>query len=254
MQQKRLISIVVFCIFFNAKDVYAKNAECSKDKPLIIGVQNINYSPHYDFVTENSHAYFNALIAWLAKETNCKFIIKALPIKRLQLSFKHRQIDFMYPDNPTWHNKLEAERFYSVPVTTALGGTMVKQNNIGIDVAQFKKLAFPRGFSPVAWYELSDKKQLAFKEVSTPVAALKMVITNRADGADIELNVANFLIKKYQLEPLVLAEKLPFTPTNFHLSTYNKIHTLKAINALIATNPQFISTLKRQYNLIESRP
>jgi len=254
MQQKLLTLFVVFCILLNAKDVYAKSAKCSQNKPLIIGVQNINYSPHYNFVTEEKSAYFNELIAWLAQKTNCQFKIKVLPIKRLQLSFANQQVDFMYPDNPNWHNEPDAKRFYSIPVTTALGGTMVKADKKSIDLTMFKTLAFPRGFTPVAWYQLNNKERLVFKEVSSPLAALKMVIANRADGADIEYNVASFLTEKYQLEPLVLAKDLPFTPTHFHISTYNQVDTLKVMNTLIATNPQLISKLKQKHNLAETTP
>jgi len=254
MKQTLQKLIAVIFVFFIAKEVNAENGKCLSATPLIVGVQSIAYSPHYDFVSDKQEGYFNDLIKWLEEKTQCTFLIRPLPIKRLKLSLRYQHIDFMYPDNPTWNKTFDIDRYYSVPVTTALGGTMVKQSNENTKLHAFNRLAFPRGFTPVAWYQLEDGAHIKFTEVSSVLATLKMVLTNRADGADIEYNVANYLVTKHKLEPLVLAKNLPFTPTHFHLSTYRQTTIMQQINQLISTNPEVISKLKNKHGIIEKPP
>jgi hypothetical protein len=78
-----------------------------------------------------------------------------------------------------------------------------------------------------------------------------MVIYNRADGADVEFNVANYLTKKNNLSPLVLAKQLPPWPTPFHLSTQKHPKLLILINQLMKQYPQEIKSLKDKLNIKE---
>jgi len=191
------------------------------EKPVYtIGVQAIEYSPHYNFEDKNAASYFSEYVAWLNNNLPCRFIVKPYPIKRLNLLFNQKQVDFIYPDNPNWHDEITAQsRSYSTPLVTALGGTVVKLKDKDIELGDFKRLAFPRGFTPIAWLELQAQYIIEFAETNSAKAALQMVLSSRASGADVEWNVANYLIKVNGLKPMTLGRKLPFTPTKFHLAT-----------------------------------
>jgi len=225
-----------------------------KNKTYVIGVQAIDYSPHYNFIQQGKANFFGDFVLWLSEQTQCNFQVKVLPIKRLNAEFeKTDNIDFVYPDNPNWHDSaINAKRYYSKRLVTALGGTMVKPEHELISIEQFTNLAFPRGFSPVAWYPLQAKYGIQFTETLNATSALKMVLVNRVDGADIELNVARYLIDKAGMEPLVLAKNLPFTPTGFHLSTYRETALLEQINTLISNRQLDLAVLKQKAKLIES--
>jgi polar amino acid transport system substrate-binding protein len=232
---------------------------CDK-KTYTIGVQAIDYSPHYNFVTNNSVNFFEEFIVWLKHKTGCNFEVVSLPIKRLNLAFEQQKnIDFIYPDNPNWHDttqvkKEDIQRTYSPEITSALGGTMVKAINKNISLTDFNILAIPRGFTPVAWLPLQNKYKVKFREVTDGKAALLMVQTGRVDGADIEYNVAQYLINKYKLTPLVLAKNLPFTPTGFHLSTFSQLKMMSTINELVINNQADINEIKQKVKLLEKTP
>jgi len=221
-----------------------------------IGIQRIDYTPHYNFMPSNNPDFFNLFIEWITLETGCKFQITALPIKRLNIIFEKRRIDFIYPDNPIWHEHkpLKITRYYSPSIATALGTTMVKKEFKNISLADFNELAIPRGFSPVAWYPLQKKHLIKFREVSNAEAALRMVQAGRVDGADIEYNVAQHIVRTKKLEPLVVGAKLPYTPTGFHLATADHPNMLNVINDLINNNQDKLDQMRKSVNLIEAIP
>jgi len=233
--------------------VVSKNTNaCPQKSPYVIGVQAIDYSPHYNFIEQNTPNYFGNFIQWVESKTQCKFLFKILPIKRLNLTFNPRSnLDFIYPDNATWHTESD-QRIYSHAIALALGSTMVKPENINLTLENFNILAIPSGFTPAAWLNLPPKYPITIHETVNAKSALLMTIYQRADGADVEYNVANYLIKKYHYNPLVLAKHLPFSPTTFHISTFNHPKLLTLINQLITAYPDEINQLKAQVNLHES--
>jgi len=231
--------------------VSAKVAACEQ-KNYIIGVQSIDYSPHYNFVEKGAPSFFSLFLQWLEKKTACKFTVKALPIKRLNFD-EHNiiSLDFIYPDNATWHDKNEGKRFYSYPLVTAMTGMMVRPEEKNEELEHFKTLSTIRGFTPVQWLSLAPKYTIKFHETYNALASLKMVIYHRADGADVEYNVANYLLKKHHLEKLVLADKLPAWPTPFHISSAKHLNIINRINQLIKKYPDEIQALKDKVSIKE---
>ncbi len=222
------------------------------DKIYVIGVEAIEYSPHYNFVRPAQANFFGDFVTWLAKKTQCNFQVKSLPIKRLKYAYENTgNIDFIYPDNPNWHDKNSQQRFFSKGLVTALGTTMVKAKNVSMEIGNFHSLAFPRGFSPVAWYPLQQKYGITFSETSNALAALKMVDANRVDGADVEYNVAQYLMLQGEIHNLKVAQNLPFTPTSFHLSTLKEQVFITYINDIIEQSFDEIETIKQQLGIVE---
>jgi len=228
-------------------------AACDKNKNYIIGVQSMNYSPHYNFVEKGAPSYFSLFLAWLEQKTNCHLSVKILPIKRLNFDKNNLiQLDFIYPDNITWHDKKAEKRFYSFPLVTAMTGMMVRPDNENSPLEQFKVLATVRGFTPAQWLSLAPKYPIKFHETHDALSSLKMVLYNRADGADVEYNVAQYLLRKNHLGQLVLATKLPALPTTFHISSRKYPEIINQINQLIKKYPDEIQALKDKVNLIET--
>lgn len=251
----RLISVILFSFA-----VYSPFSSACEKSPYLIGVEDIDYSPHYNFVDSSQPSYFQNFIDWLELKTNCKFHNVPLPLKRLKIAFEiPQQIDFIYPDNPNWHTgskktTRQRPRTFSRPIATALGGTMVAVNNSNITPNKFDVLVFPRGFTPVAWLPLKDEYQISFKEVNDAKAALMMVQAGRATGADIEYNVAQYLIQYHELEPMALAKNLPFVPTDFQLSTVDNVEMIEIISRLIEENSDELSRMKQKAGLLEVKP
>lgn len=236
--------------------LYSYNVQAVNcERAYVIGVQAVDYSPHYNFIEAEQPNFFGDFVNWLSAKTGCQFRIKALPIKRLSAEYEQNDtIDFLYPDNPNWHSKKvkdSKQRSYSSPITTALGGTMVTKANQELAIEDFTNLAFPRGFTPVAWFPLQKEYPIKFTETVNAVAALKMLVTNRVDGADIEYNVAQHLMKTNNFNSLVLAKNLPYTPTMFYISTLNEHELLDQFSMVINTHHKEVIQLKADLNIIE---
>ncbi|GHF94322.1 hypothetical protein [Thalassotalea marina] len=257
MFKKSIITLVSLCFV----SISLPSIACEK-VPYKVGVQSIDYSPHYNGEHPNKETFFKLFIAWVSNKTGCKFEVINLPIKRLYLEFESDSFDLMYPDNPAWHSNSSSDeqtapldtRLYSPKIATALGGTMVKPEHENIKLESFRVLVFPRGFSPIAWYPLQESHAIEFKEVTDAAAALMMVDAGRATGADIEYNVARHLAKEHHYTALVLAKNLPFTPTGFHLSTIKHPKLMATISQLIDEHPQELSAMRKKAGLIENLP
>lgn len=249
------INYLSIFIIFISLSFTAQASTVSCKRPYVIGVQGVDYSPHYNFIDVGQPNFFGKFIDWISLKTGCQFTVRVLPIKRLKSEYEHKNsIDFIYPDNPNWHDKdshTSNKRSFSSPIAIALGGTIVTEDNENMTISEFRSLAFPRGFTPVAWYAYQEQYPITFTETVNAVSALKMVTTNRVDGADIEFNVAQHLIHKNNLGPLVLAKELPFTPTSFYLSTLTEHEMLAELTTLINRNQKEIIQLKSSLNIIE---
>jgi len=250
-KQAIILFLAVFCNVTMAQ-------QCDPKKEYVIGVQAVDYSPHYNFVQTDKANFFGEFVNWLKTKTQCNISILALPIKRLKIEFeKSNNIDFIYPDNPNWHKQSDNtvqlnKRYFSSPLTLALGSTIVSQENENITLDDFNTLAFPRGFTPVAWYQYVKQYNINFVETTNAYAALKMLELKRVDGADIEFNVAQYLIKEHKMSAMVMAKHLPFSPTGFHLSTIKEKLLLEHISHLINKHQDEINHLKSKYNIVET--
>lgn len=220
-----------------------------------VGVQDIDYSPHYDARFDKKKGYIFDLLALFEKRNNVKFVYISLPNKRLkQRFFERRDLDLIYPLNPSWLNPDIDQRglMFSSPITKIIGGTMVMPKNKKLTMDKFSTLAVPRGFTPIEWYKLQGKYDFNIVEVANAWDALNMVMLGRADGADIEFNVANVLLaKKQQANQLVLGEYLPISQIHFFMASYRHHFLIKKFDKFTLEQKDAITQLKQEYGLIE---
>lgn len=216
-----------------------------------VGTQSISYKPHYDFSSPETDSFAEALLQLFAAQQNIQFKVVVLPTKRLNIE---AQVDFIYPDNPLWRKEQQHqnELFFSQPVVHILGATMVPLLRQHLPLNKVKTIAVPRGFTPE--HLLKVQPDYGFSIVETPDAesALKMVLLGRVDAADVELNVANFLLTKLgQPGALVPGTALPFAPVGFHLSSARHPDLILAFDRFLQSHQKQIKQLKQQYQLQE---
>lgn len=218
-----------------------------------IGTQNFDYSPQYNFISPKDKGFAWAVLEAFAKQHDIHFEYVPLPLRRLQDELKRGSIDFIYPDNARWlqgEDPHPSDKTFSRALIMATYGTMVHQRREGMGTENFRSVAFPKGFSPTKWRILLKQKTLHLVETSTPELALKMVLRDRADGADIEYNVTQFILDKIgQPGKLVLDETLPITVVGFRLSTLRHKSLIEKLNIFLADNQALIRNLKKQYGM-----
>ncbi len=227
----------------------------AKQPTYVIGIEDINYYPHYDFTAAQPRGYFYDLMQLFSQKSGYQFRFQKLPVKRLYLSAKD-DVDFVYPDNPKWQPYLHAtfDKTYSDPLIYTLGSTMVRRDNRNLAVANVKSLAIIHGFTPFRWLELKKLYNFRIMDVPDVDSALGLLLKDRVDAAVIEYNVANaFLTAQQKSGELVFGENLPFTEVPFLLSTLKHQAVIAEFNQFMRTEKTAIRQLKAKYKLIEHK-
>lgn len=228
-------------------------SHASEQETLIVGCQDIDYYPHYNFNLADDKGYAWAVLEAFSKQSGHQFEYRAYPIKRLQRELADGNIAFVYPDNAGWqslHQKIDSHKLLSEPLITASSGTIVLEKREFNPIEKFGSLAVPHGFTPEHWLEVIAQKRLHLLEVDTPIAALNLVLKDRVDGADIESHVARHLLAQSgQQSKVRLAKSLPHGPVTFHLSTIKRRDVIEQLNAFIASNQALMTQLRAEYQL-----
>jgi polar amino acid transport system substrate-binding protein len=223
---------------------------------FVIGIEQIDYYPHYDFSQRQKRGYFFDLIQLFSDKTGHQFKFMPLPVKRLYSSTTSG-IDLIYPDNPLWQQYMEpgTDKFYSSPVIFTLGSTLVKPELQHITLEKFRSLAVIHGFVPTQWLALKSQHKYRMVDVPDVASALGLVLKGRLDGANIEFNVAQHYLRSIAAQDqLVIAEQLPFTQLPFLMSTVKHPQLLAQFDLFLQENAAEVVALKRKYQLQEQRP
>jgi len=244
---KYWIAAVVMCC--------AALVRADEPRQVVVGIEQIDYYPHYDFSAGQQRGYFYDVMQLFGKTSGYRIRFAALPVKRLYQE-ANDSVDLVYPDNPSWQQYLIADyqKTFSDPLIYTLGSTMVLPQNRQMLLENFRSLAVIHGFAPHRWLELQPRYKFRIVDVADSASALGLVLKSRVDGASIELNVANeYLRRQGQPGALVAAEHLPFTELPFLLSSVHKPQLIIEFNRFLQLHRKEIMQLKQKYQLLEPR-
>lgn len=223
---------------------------------FVVGTEDLNFYPHYDFTSADSQGFANEVLQLFARSYGYQFSFQPLPVKRLYHELDNL-VDFIYPDNPSWvkYQGSHASRLFSEPLIYNLGTTLVLPANKQIRLEQFRTLAVIHGFTPTAWLKLRGQYRFKLYEVPNAVSAVNLVLKGELQGADVEYNVAQQILRQQQQpDALVVAQNLPMTRVAFHLSTVRHPQVLQQFNRFLLSHQAEISALKQKYQLTDSLP
>lgn len=230
--------------------VYSTSLAAEK---YIVGAQNIQYLPHYDFSSPVDKGVGWAILEAFSKHSGHEFIYLSMPIRRLQMELMKGHVDFVYPDNPNWYNQITKaeDKFFSLPLTHAITGTLVKQKNSGKGINSIKRIVMPLGFTPVNWQTRVDEKLTEIIWTSDIYAGLSMLQKGRVDAMDLEVHVGKYYSEHtLGFDNFVLDLTLPHNEAPFMLSTLHHQAILAELNQFIKSNPQKIREIKQAYGII----
>ena len=225
----------------------------SAQQQFIVCTEDINFYPHYDFTRPDSPGFANEVLALFSKEYGYRFSFQPLPVKRLYHELDNL-VDFIYPDNPNWTSlqRVDGQRLFSEPVIYNLGTTMVRPEQQHITLSEFRTLAVIHGFTPTAWLKIRQQYRFKLYEVPNAVSAINLVLKGQLDGADVEYNVAQHILRSQQQEgALVAATQLPRTRVSFHLSSVRHPEVLQQFNRFLLSHKAEIASLKQKYQLTD---
>ncbi|GEA04902.1 hypothetical protein KUL17_37990 [Alteromonas sp. KUL17] len=238
----RCIRLFIGCLF--SLNIYA-------DK-YVIGAQNLAYFPHYDFASSTDKGVAWSILEAFSEASGHEFVYLSLPIRRLQLELVKGNVDFVYPDNRGWYNSITTsnDKYFSLPLTSAVTGTIVKRQNAGKGIEKIKNLAMPLGFTPVNWQERIDTQRTQITWVTDIQQGLALLYQERVDGLDLEYFVSQRSAPlSYEQDAFTLDLTLPHNEIPFSLSTLYHQDIISELNKFISSNPELIDSIKTKYGI-----
>ena len=208
---------------------------------FIVGSQNIEYYPHYNFSSPIDKGVGWAILEAFSEASGHEFSYLTMPVRRLQMEMLKGHVDFVYPDNPGWYNDVTdtKEKYFSVALTRAVTGTFVKPKNVNKGINAIKRIAMPLGFTPVNWQARLDQNLIKIVSISDTFAGLSLLQLERVDALDFEYHVGNF----------ILDITLPHNEIPFMLSALRHQEVIEELNAFINNNPAIIDSIKARYGM-----
>ena len=238
----RCIGLFIGCLF--SLNIYAEK--------YVIGAQNLAYFPHYDFASSTDKGVAWSILEAFSEASGHEFIYLSLPIRRLQLELVKGSVDFVYPDNRGWYNSIttSSDKHFSLPLTSAVTGTIVKRENAGGGIGKIKHLAMPLGFTPVNWQKRIDNKHTQITWVTNTQQGLALLYQERVDGLDLEYFVSQSSAPlAYEKGAFTLDLTLPHNEIPFSLSTLYHKDIISELNDFITSNPELIDSIKAKYGI-----
>lgn len=220
---------------------------------IVVGVENINYFPHYSVDNGEYLGVGRDVIDAFAKDSNYEVVYKPLPVKRLFNALVQGQIDLKYPDNKNWATdiKKDAKVFYSKKIISYIDGVMVKPLEVGKGKQRIKTLGTVMGFTPFEYIDDIKSQKIKVRENPSFTALLRQTIVGRVDGAYINIDVANYNLNEVLKEggSLKFDKNLPYTKDYYHLSSVKNPKLVKEFDSWLEKNQDKLSLIKAKYNL-----
>lgn len=218
-----------------------------------IGVENINYLPHYSTDKGEYSGFGREIMDAFSKDAGHTFEYKPMPIKRLMNAYKSGTVDAKYPDNKYWgsDDKKGLSVVYSYPVVEFIDGVMVKPDRAGKGVENLKTLGTVLGFTPFEYLGLIKQEKVKVTENKSFTALLKQTMIGRIDGAYINVDVAQYTLDTAMKKKgeLIFDDALPHTKSHYHISSINKPELIDQFNEWLTNNKGTVAKIKAKFDL-----
>lgn len=245
------ITMILFVLLIFFSDKRANATE------YIIGVEDLDYLPYYTVTPDGNYSGFaKELLDTFARENGYRFSYRPLPLKRLFKSLVNGKIDFKFPDNPLWKNKMKAGHsvIYSASVVKTIDGLLILPENAMNNTFKIKTIGTIMGFTPWLFQEGAARNQFQISENSSLTGLFKQVLNGRIDAAYANPVVAAYFLehKLNNQNGLVFDNTRPFTVSLYHMSTIRHIEIMKQFDHFLQVKKREIDQLKHSYKISEA--
>ncbi len=251
---RRLLGLL-FCLGLAvapAALTFAAPAAMADDRPeYVIGVEELDYYPAY---AVQDGAYVGAareIFDAFAADAGIAFRYQPLPVNRLYADLTGGGIDFKFPDNPHWNPTAKAgsEVAYSAPVIAYIDGVMVRPARKGREADALATLGTVTGFTPFSWLDRIEDGRVRLSENAQMRPLLRQVMTDRIDGAYVNVAVASHLLAADfgDAGALVFDADLPHSRDAYRLSAVRHPDLIARFNAWLAANGARVAEIKARY-------
>jgi hypothetical protein len=217
-----------------------------------VGVSYVNDYPMFALADLEDRGFGWSILEMFAKANNIEFEYVVMPITRLQPSMDSGAIDFIFPDNPNWsaYRSNRIPNIYSGAVLSAISATYVATENQFMMLDEVNNVAIPFGYTANSWFgpiKNFNIKSMPVRDLNT---ALYSIAQRTADAADVEYNIAQYLISQNtSLREVVVNANLPSKAVEYHLSSIKHIIVLEKLTTFIEKEQDSIARLRERYGI-----
>ncbi len=238
------VAVIIFCF---------ANLSLAQTKVYVIGVENIDYFPHFTYENGKFGGHGRAILDAFAKSQGYTFVYEAFPIKRLYKNLLDKKLDFKYPDNPNWKQKLKqgTQVHYSHSVAEYIDGVVVLPERKGQGVKQLKTLGTVLGFTAWDYLDLINSKVVELDENPNFRSLLRKVFLKRVDGGYANIAVVRYQLEKMGKDPLALVfdPNLPHTRDSYRVSTIKHPKLIEEFDLFLNKERHLVEQLKQSFKL-----
>lgn len=220
---------------------------------LVVGVEDIQYLPHYQWDGKTYTGFGAELLSKFAEDEGYEIEFQALPVSRLMRAVVNGDVDLKYPDNAYWSSDLKSDAgvVYSQTVVEAIDGVMVLPDHKNRPVEELEKLGTVLGFTPYTWLDRIETGDVALSENKSFESLIRQVIAGRTDGAYANLDVFTYALGEMgeTADALVFDDSLPHSVSSYHLSTSTRADVVSKFDTWLIENAELVAELKGKHGL-----
>lgn len=217
-----------------------------------VAVETQSYRPYFSVESGRYEGYARELLDAFAATLGCRFSYRPLPIKRAHGGFLAGQLDFRFPDNPTWNAELKQEHsvHYSAPVIDFVDGLLVLPQHVGRGQGAIRELGTLLGFTPASYAAAIATGEITLRQVRSTRSLLQMGLMGRVDAVYLNPVVARLVLAEMgRPQALHFDPGLPFQSDHYYLSSLRHPQLLQRFNAFLRDSGELQRALRHKYDL-----
>ncbi len=221
----------------------------------MVGVESQDYRPFYWTEGGEFRGPARDILDAFAARAGVHLFYEPLPVNRLYEKYLDGELDFKFPDHPSWKPGLKKGRniVYSLPLLHFVDGVMVVPRRKGRGLAGLKVLGTVLGFTPRAYLEQIRQGRIRLCENASLVGLLEQAIMGRIDGAYVNPLVAKYLLRHTLKKPgaLVFDAALPHVKGSYLLSSFKHPGLISELNRFVSKQGDLLEGIRVRYGLEE---
>ncbi len=229
-------------------------AEEARRTEYVVGVESFYYPPHYYLNNGEFSGYARDLLDAFAAARGLHLTYRPLPYLRLVHDLRLGLIDFQYPDNALWlqDKKVGVDISYSNYAIMYIDGVARKKENLGKPLAALKRMVMPIGWSPIDYYPLVKAGKLEITEVVNVDSVMKMVTTDRVDGAYLNADVVRYIMQEAGTpDRIEFDPTLPYIFSGFSLASVKHKDVSKSFNQFLSDERKNVAAIRQKYGFVD---
>ncbi len=241
----------IYCLFVLISSSNLKAQE------FIVGVEDVDYYPLYEFKS-NRNTHSRELLNAFSATKGYKFIYMPLPIKRFETWLLENKIDFKYPDNSSWYSSTNTTEkcTFSESTIKLVAGTSVLKSSLKKSTSEFKSIGTLLGFYPKHWIgKIQSGKVKLYEDVSTKIL-VQQLVAGHIDGIDIEPSVVQYYLEELgkPSDTSIIDRRYDYNVYGFHFSTIKHPQVIAEFNEFLRENKALLEHLNKKYKITDHRP